>query len=71
VQAVDSMSSEGIMIIALKETYTNTVEEKIEKEKEEVSQQSFNTKAPYIEGFTTVYPYDELVYTIQNMEGGM
>lgn len=72
VQAVDSMSSEGIIIVALKETYTNSVEEKIEKEKEEeVSQQSFNKKAPYIEGFTTVYPYDELIYTIQNAEGGM
>ena len=71
VQAVDAMSSEGLIIVALKEAFTNQVEEEVEKEKEKVNQQSFNSKVPYIKGYTTVYPYDELVYTIQNAEGGV
>lgn len=72
VQAVDDISSEGLIIVALKETYTNSIAEEIEKEKENIEEpELLDNSMPYIDGYTTVYPYDELVYTIQNAEGGV
>lgn len=70
VQAVDEISSDGIIIIALKEAYSNSIAEEIEEEKKEDDIKN-DVSLPRIVGDTVVYPYDELIYTIQNAEGGM
>ena len=70
VQATDSISTPGIIEVSLKETYTNTIEDNIEKavqkaeEKEKIEEQS--TNLPYILGTTKVYPYDVRSYTLKN-----
>jgi hypothetical protein len=67
VQAIDSISQDGIIIIALKETYENSIEEAVEKEKVDVY---IDLTQPYIKGPETVYPYDVVTYYIKNAEGG-
>jgi hypothetical protein len=74
VQAVDTLSTPGIIEMTLKETYSNTIETNIEEavkkaeEKEVVKEQ--DTALPYIYGTTTVYPYDVHTYTLKNHNGG-
>ena len=74
VQAVDNMSIEGVVAVALKEHYNNTIAEEIEREQEENTPEQDDVEtdisAPYIDGDTIVYPYDEVEYTIQNASGG-
>ena len=73
VQAVDSMSSDGLIIVALKEWYQNTIEDLVEEEKKEQEVEDSKEEeitSPYIEGDAVVYPYDEKTYTIKNAEGG-
>ena len=72
VQAVDSISTPGIIVVSLKETFTNTPKDDIETavkdsidiftedEKEEV----------YISGEDEIYPYDVKEYEIKNYSGG-
>lgn len=67
VQAVDSMSQDGIIIVALKETYENSIEDAVEKEKVDTY---IDLTQPYIKGPGTVYPYDVVTYYIKNVEGG-
>jgi len=71
VQAVDSMSSDGIIILYLKEWYQNSIaKEKAEEDiNTEVSRIIDKTESVII-GPTKVYPYDKKVYTIQNAKGG-
>ena len=65
------MSTEGIIIVALKETYQNTIEKEIKREiSENESENVINSKEGYIVGPKVVYPYDTAVYTIENAEGG-
>ena len=72
VQGVDDISVDGLIVVALKEDYQNSIEEKIEEEKQTVENQEFEEEitTSYIQGDTVVYPYDEKVYTIKNAEGG-
>ena len=70
VQAVDAMSVEGIVMVALKEYYRNSIEEALEEEKMEASTPQVDTRLPHITGDTEVYPYDTKVYTIQGIDGG-
>lgn len=70
VQAVDAMSVEGIVMVALKEYYSNTIEEKIEEEKAEEATPEIKPTSPHITGDTEVYPYDTKVYTINGITGG-
>lgn len=70
VQAVDAMSVEGIVMVALKEYYSNTIEEKIEEEKAEEATPETKPTSPHITGDTEVYPYDTKVYTINGITGG-
>lgn len=70
VQAVDAMSVEGIVMVALKEYYSNTIEEKIEAEKAEEATPEIKPTSPYITGDTEVYPYDTKIYTINGITGG-
>lgn len=67
VQAVDTMSQDGIIIVALKETYENSIEKAVEKEKVDTY---VDLTQPYIKGPDTVYPYDVVTYYIKNAAGG-
>ena len=67
IEAVDDISIDGIIQIALKEDFNNTVE------KEEQERQKENPVTPtsdLIKGKIEVYPYDNLVYTISEISGG-
>ena len=71
VQAVDEISTEGIIIIALKEYFTNTIEDEIKTENENKENNNNNiTTDVKIKGKNVVYPYDNLEYTIENAVGG-
>jgi hypothetical protein len=76
VQAMDNMSSDGIIILALKEYYQNSIqdkENKKRKEEEEAKRQEEARrpkKAPVIIGPDVVYPYDECSYSVENISGG-
>ena len=70
VQAVDAMSVDGIVMVALKEYYRNSIEEAIEEEKAEIPTPEVDTRLPHITGDTEVYPYDTKVYTINGITGG-
>ena len=70
VQAVDAMSVEGIVMVALKEYYSNTIEEKVKEEKAEEAIPEIQPTSPHITGDTAVYPYDIKVYTINGVTGG-
>jgi len=71
VQSIDSMSSDGIIIVYLKEWYKNSIAEARDEEiaKEEVVKIT-DEKEVSIIGPTIVYPYDKKSYTIHNAEGG-
>lgn len=69
VQAVDAMSVDGIVMVALKEYYRNSIEKALEEEAEAHAPQ-VDTRLPHITGDTEVYPYDTKVYTIQGIAGG-
>lgn len=74
VQAVDSMSTPGIVMVLLKEYYNNTIAKEIEeetKQKQEEDKVVISKGQAFIKGNTVVYPYDEVEYTIENAEGGM
>lgn len=74
VQAVDSISTPGILSISLKETYSNTIETDIEKVIEKIDNQNqvpdLNIDDPYIKGSNELYPYDVERYEIKNAQGG-
>ena len=70
VQAVDAMSVNGIVMVALKEYYRNSIEKAIEEENAEVPTPEVDTRLPHITGDTEVYPYDTKVYTINGITGG-
>ena len=76
VQAIDNMSSDGIIIMALKEHYQNSIEDaEIEKQKaaEEEAKKAaarIPKKQPIIEGPNVVYPYDECLYLVKNISNG-
>lgn len=59
VQAIDNMSSDGIIIVALKEWYQNSIAEAAAKEIEPAPKS-------VIAGPATVYPYDTVTYSIDN-----
>lgn len=70
IQAIDDISTPGIIQVSLKETYTNTFENDIEKAVE----QSINVdivdekEETYIHGPNKVYPYDSKTYEIKNYQ---
>lgn len=71
VQAVDNISTPGIIEVSLKETYTNTPEKDIEKAVEEaVKKEEIPTQNnSYIYGLDEVYPYDVRHYELKNYGG--
>ena len=68
VQAINSISQDGIIIVALKETYSNTIEKAVEEEKKSAY---VDLLEPYIKGPATVYPYDIVTYEIKNAAEGV
>lgn len=71
VQSIDSMSSDGIIIIYLKEYYQNSIAEAKAEEDAAAEITSIITEdKPVIEGPSAVYPYDKKTYTIKNAEHG-
>ena len=67
IEAIDDISIDGIIQVALKEDFNNTIE------KEEQERQKENPIIPtsnLIIGKIEVYPYDNLVYTISELSGG-
>ena len=62
VQAVDSIATEGIIEVSLKETYKNTIEKEIKEEEEEIIIPE--KKDIYIKGFNKTFPYEEYLYEI-------
>lgn len=74
VQASDNLSVDGIVMVALKEYYSNPIEQAAKEEKQQKEEENkvvINTrKDPYIKGETVVYPYDEVEYEICNVTGG-
>lgn len=61
VQVVDSIATEGIIEVSLKETYKNTIEKEIKEEEEIVIPEK---KDIYIKGFNKTLPYEEYLYEI-------
>ena len=60
VQAVDSIATEGIIEVSLKETYKNTIEKEIKEEEIIIPEK----KDIYIKGFNKTFPYEEYLYEI-------
>lgn len=62
-------------MVLLKEYFSNTIETEIAKEKQELKEEEdkvvISKDQPQIEGPKTVYPYDEIEYTIKNAKGGI
>ena len=70
VQAIDDISTPGIIQVSLKEAYSNTIETDINKAVED----SINIdivdekEETYIHGPSEVYPYDSKVYELKNYQ---
>jgi hypothetical protein len=64
VQAIDGMSTDGIIIIALKEYYTDSIAKQIAEEKEDNIKEEENSDEEIISGSSEVYPYQEIEYTL-------
>ena len=69
VQAVDTMSSTGIIEVALKETFSNTLEEEMKNAETETNGNQ-EAGSPHILGSTIVYPYETYSYSIDGLTNG-
>lgn len=73
VQDIDIYSTDGFIVVLLKEYYKNTIADEIKEEKES-QKEDIDTDIiegqTYIEGPIVVYPYDEVSYKIINAENG-
>ena len=67
VQAIDSMSLEGVIIVALRETYQNSIEKELEKENEECDIIERDGITPYINGPLEINPYDTIKYKVEKI----
>lgn len=70
IQAVDTMSSMGIIEVALKETFSNTLEEEIKNAETETNGNQ-EAGSPRILGSTIVYPYETYSYSIDGLTNGI
>lgn len=70
IQAIDDLSTPGLIQVHLKETYSNTIKNNIEKAVED----SINVdivdekEETYIHGPSEIYPYDSKVYELKNYQ---
>lgn len=83
VQIVDAISNQGLIMVALKEDFSNELADKMLEKKQENNVQIEQTPdepifepieekepTPQITGPQEVYPYDKKKYTIQNADDG-
>ena len=70
VQAVDTMSSIGIIEVALKETFSNTLEEEMKNAETETNRNK-EAGSPHIVGSAIVYPYETYSYSIDGLSNGI
>lgn len=71
VQSIDNMSSDGIIIVFLKEYYNNSIQDaKNAEDAENAPQETKITDLPVIIGPSAVYPYDKKTYIIENANNG-
>ena len=74
VQDIDIYSTDGFIVVLMKEYYKNTIAEQIQEEKNNLKNlEEDNNKEegqPYIKGPSIVYPYDEIIYKIMNIRDG-
>ena len=83
VQIVDAISNNGLIMVALKETFSNELEDKVLNKTQESDVQIEQTPEdpvpewtedkelePIIEGPAEVYPYDKKKYVIKNADDG-
>lgn len=68
VQVVDNISTPGIIEVALKETFSNTIETNIDLAVEQSKNivEEVEKEGPYIAGPLEIYPYDVVTYNIKN-----
>ena len=68
---VNDITSETMLIIYLKEAFINEFDPVINTTNEENNSQETDVDMEYtILGEDTVNPFDKVVYTIENIEGG-
>jgi hypothetical protein len=68
---VNDITSETMLIIYLKEAFINEFDPVINTTNEENNSQETDVDMEYtILGEDTVNPFDKIVYTIENIEGG-
>lgn len=70
VQAVDNMTTEGIIAVYLKEDFTNEFAETQVKDPQPEDDSTVEQVSPHIEGPAEVYPFDIQEYSIVNATGG-
>ena len=72
VQAIDNISTEGIIDVYLKEYYSNTIQEEVDKENKENIPEVIEPEegTPQIKGENQVYPYDSKEFVVENATGG-
>ena len=72
VQAIDNISTEGIIDVYLKEYYSNTIQEEVDKENKENMPEVIEPEegTPQIKGENQVYPYDSKEFVVENATGG-
>ena len=72
VQAIDNISTEGVIDVYLKEYYSNTIQEEVDKENEENMPEVIEPEegTPQIKGENQVYPYDSKEFVVENATGG-
>ena len=73
VQMVNDITSETMLIIYLKETFINDMEDAAASASQETLPEPTETpsEAPAIKGSLTIYPFDTKIYTIENAENGV
>lgn len=71
VQAIDDLSIEGVIEVALKETYSNTIEDAVEEERNAEKEEIPTIKPTvYIDGPEITFPYGEESYSIVGASEG-
>lgn len=72
VQAIDNISTEGIIDVYLKEHYSNEIEDAyLQEQEEKIPEVTPPTETDiHIEGESVVYPFDIKEYTIKNASDG-
>lgn len=69
VQAIDDITNEGLIVVYLKEDYTNEFADQV-KDADSETDSSIEVPLPRISGDTNVYPFDIKEYIVEGVTGG-